>query len=212
MYRCPDSTVSLSSRKILADRKSRLPQIVFATAFDHYAVKAFEVNAVGLFTEAVRPIATHADSQKGPHFIRRKVKQGSRPASRRKASGFFRSQARRFAAYGRRARCRPALPAPARSGKVVVRAANRLLLVDQRDMFASHRDRGRHDLCSHQNARRGLQLPHARRTAGATRPGAVLACASVIPGQHPAHPRSCAVVQVLLPTAHGRPQTDRNSG
>jgi two-component system LytT family response regulator/two-component system response regulator LytT len=34
-------------KKVLAlDRKTKLPQIVFATAFDQYAVKAFEVNAV----------------------------------------------------------------------------------------------------------------------------------------------------------------------
>src|ERR1700723_769229 len=32
--------------KKLLDRKIPLPQIVFATAFDQYAVKAFEVNAV----------------------------------------------------------------------------------------------------------------------------------------------------------------------
>src|SRR5260370_26942506 len=32
--------------KRLIDRKVTLPQIVFATAFDQYAVKAFEVNAV----------------------------------------------------------------------------------------------------------------------------------------------------------------------
>ena len=32
--------------KKLMDRKTRLPQIVFATAFDNYAVQAFEVNAV----------------------------------------------------------------------------------------------------------------------------------------------------------------------
>src|SRR5215468_3609197 len=32
--------------KRLIDRKVALPQIVFATAFDQYAVKAFEVNAV----------------------------------------------------------------------------------------------------------------------------------------------------------------------
>src|SRR5947209_20362028 len=32
--------------KKLLDRKISLPQIVFATAFDQYAVKAFEVNAV----------------------------------------------------------------------------------------------------------------------------------------------------------------------
>src|ERR1700753_2591962 len=34
-------------KKVLSlDRKFRLPQVVFATAFDQYAVKAFEVNAV----------------------------------------------------------------------------------------------------------------------------------------------------------------------
>ncbi|HEY4901753.1 MAG TPA: response regulator, partial [Terriglobales bacterium] len=32
--------------KKLLDRKVPMPQIVFATAFDQYAVKAFEVNAV----------------------------------------------------------------------------------------------------------------------------------------------------------------------
>src|SRR3954463_10971971 len=32
--------------KKLLDKKVRLPQVVFATAFDQYAVKAFEVNAV----------------------------------------------------------------------------------------------------------------------------------------------------------------------
>ena len=32
--------------KKLVDRKGKLPQIVFATAFDNYAVQAFEVNAI----------------------------------------------------------------------------------------------------------------------------------------------------------------------
>src|SRR3954468_12026202 len=32
--------------KKLLDKKIRVPQVVFATAFDQYAVKAFEVNAV----------------------------------------------------------------------------------------------------------------------------------------------------------------------
>jgi len=30
----------------LMDRKMKLPHIIFATAYDHYAVQAFEVNAV----------------------------------------------------------------------------------------------------------------------------------------------------------------------
>jgi len=44
-YRCRDSTASASSRSCLT-RKSHFQKIVFATAFDQYAVKAFEVNAV----------------------------------------------------------------------------------------------------------------------------------------------------------------------
>ncbi len=32
--------------KKLVERKIRLPQIVFATAYDHYALQAFEVSAV----------------------------------------------------------------------------------------------------------------------------------------------------------------------
>src|ERR1019366_8600663 len=32
--------------KRLMDRKAKLPQIVFATAFDNYAIQAFEVNAI----------------------------------------------------------------------------------------------------------------------------------------------------------------------
>ena len=32
--------------KKLLDRKARMPQVVFATAFNQYAVRAFEVNAV----------------------------------------------------------------------------------------------------------------------------------------------------------------------
>ena len=32
--------------KKLVERKARIPQIVFSTAYDHYAVQAFEVNAV----------------------------------------------------------------------------------------------------------------------------------------------------------------------
>jgi two-component system response regulator LytT len=44
-------------KKLMAlDRKARLPQVVFATAFDQYAVKAFEVNAVDYLLKPVDPV------------------------------------------------------------------------------------------------------------------------------------------------------------
>ena len=39
--------------KKLIDKKAVLPQIVFATAFDQYAVKAFEVNAIDYILKPV---------------------------------------------------------------------------------------------------------------------------------------------------------------
>ena len=41
-----ESWVAIGHIKKLIDKKVTMPQIVFATAFDQYAVKAFEVNAV----------------------------------------------------------------------------------------------------------------------------------------------------------------------
>ena len=41
----PDST-ALELSKSLLDKHIPMPQIIFATAFDQYAVRAFEVNAV----------------------------------------------------------------------------------------------------------------------------------------------------------------------
>jgi DNA-binding LytR/AlgR family response regulator len=57
--------------KKLIDKKIRVPQVVFATAFDQYAVKAFEVNAVDYLlkpfdkkrlTEALQRVRRKADS------------------------------------------------------------------------------------------------------------------------------------------------------
>src|SRR6202020_3392069 len=41
-----DEPLARQELQYLLDRKVPLPQVVFATAFDQYAVRAFEVNAV----------------------------------------------------------------------------------------------------------------------------------------------------------------------
>jgi two-component system, LytTR family, response regulator LytT len=120
--------------KKLLDRKVKLPQVVFATAFDQYAVRAFEVNAVDYLLKpfdkkrvlqtlekaAARIAATHEPASLN-HEAEAKLDALLRLVEERTHAE--RSQA-------------PA--AKAISGKVVVRTQNRLLLVDQREIcFAS---------------------------------------------------------------------------
>src|SRR5512138_1903950 len=61
--------------KRLLDRKVAMPQIVFATAFDQYAVKAFEVNAVDYLlkpfdkkrvAQSVQKVKTKVSTAAGP--------------------------------------------------------------------------------------------------------------------------------------------------
>ena len=115
-------------KKILADRKSRLPQVVFATAFDRYAVKAFEVNAVDYL---LKPFDQSRLTQTLKKLNAARIKaEGSDSAkaadsSEAKLDALLRMVEERV----------PTSSAPpAKSGKVVLRAANRLLLVDQRDV------------------------------------------------------------------------------
>ena len=112
--------------KKLLDRKMPLPQVVFATAFDQYAVRAFEVNAVDYL---LKP------------FDRKRVLQTIEKAhARMTAPAESASDAKLDALL--KLIGEQAAPAPKpNSGKIVVRAQNRLLLVDQRDIcFASIED------------------------------------------------------------------------
>ena len=108
--------------KKLLDKKMDVPQIVFATAFDQYAVRAFEVNAVDYL---LKP------------FDRKRVlktveKVRARIADRTDSAGEAKLDALLQLVE---TRMQPAKPS---TGKVIVRAQNRLLLVDQREIcFAS---------------------------------------------------------------------------
>jgi DNA-binding LytR/AlgR family response regulator len=112
--------------KKLLDKKSHLPQVVFATAFDQYAVRAFEVNAVDYL---LKP------------FDRKRVlktveKVKIRLADRAESAAQQRPDPRLDALLRLvETRAQPAKPS---TGKVIVRALGRLLLVDQREIcFAS---------------------------------------------------------------------------
>ena len=109
--------------KKLLDRKMPLPQVVFATAFDQYAVRAFEVNAVDYL---LKP------------FDRKRVLQTIEKAHARMAAPAESASDAKLDAL-LKLMGEQAAPAPKpNSGKIVVRAQNRLLLVDQREIcFAS---------------------------------------------------------------------------
>jgi two-component system LytT family response regulator/two-component system response regulator LytT len=132
-------------KKLLAaDRKSRPPQVVFATAFDQYAVKAFEVNAVDYLLKPFDSKRLTRTLEKVRERIASEENSGPGTAAPNTGEGGL---AHRVA--GAEAKLDAllrmveeqngqALAPPPRSGKVVVRAHGRLLLLDQRDVcFAS---------------------------------------------------------------------------
>jgi len=105
--------------KKLVDRKINLPQIVFATAFDQYAVKAFEVNAVDYLLKPFdkKRVAQALDRA-------RKKLQGATPSSDKLDSLVKMLESQR-----------------PQNSKVLLRSAGRLFLVDQKDVcFASIED------------------------------------------------------------------------
>jgi two-component system, LytTR family, response regulator LytT len=109
--------------KKLLDRRMPLPQVVFATAFDQYAVRAFEVNAVDYL---LKP------------FDRKRVMQTIEKATARRAAPTESASEAKLDALLRLMGEQQAQAPKVHSGKVIVRAQNRLLLVDQREIcFAS---------------------------------------------------------------------------
>jgi two-component system LytT family response regulator/two-component system response regulator LytT len=148
-------------KKVMAlDRKMKLPQVVFATAFDQYAVKAFEVNAVDYLLkpfdnkrvqrtlEKVRERMSSAVElvAESPGSLNESAAgevAGGRIASR--VAGAEAKLDALLRMVEERTGGSPAAGAAgaARSGKVVVRAQSRLLLVDQKDLCFATIDEGR---------------------------------------------------------------------
>ncbi|HLW85353.1 MAG TPA: response regulator [Candidatus Sulfotelmatobacter sp.] len=105
--------------KKLLDRKIQLPKIVFATAFDQYAVKAFEVNAVDYL---LKP------------FDKKRVAQSVQRARAKQESGIL--PAEKIDNLVRMLE----LQKPQLS-KILLKSVGRMLLVDQREIcYASIED------------------------------------------------------------------------
>jgi len=138
--------------KKLLDKKMHLPEVVFATAFDQYAVRAFEVNAVDYLLKPFDNKRVTRTLEK----VRARVAGGSQaegPApgvaaeaglAGRVSGAEAKLDALLRMVEGQAAQSVGAAPAAgSRSGKVVVRAQNRLLLVDQGDLCFATIDEGR---------------------------------------------------------------------
>lgn len=109
--------------KKLVERKMKVPHVVFATAFDHYAVQAFDVNAVDY---VLKPF-DKARIAKALHRARKEIEAHTSPAQRlEQLVSQINSGAR---------------PASSQPSKILVRSQQRLLLVDAEDLiFASIAD------------------------------------------------------------------------
>ncbi|MBB5058704.1 two-component system LytT family response regulator/two-component system response regulator LytT [Granulicella aggregans] len=124
--------------KKLLDKKIGLPQVVFATAFDQYAVRAFEVNAVDYLlkpfdrSRVLKTIEKARARIATPQEISQETPVESDSESR--INALLKLMEEQVQAP-RLSSLRPQI------GKVVVRAQNRLLLVDQREIcYASIED------------------------------------------------------------------------
>jgi len=105
--------------KRLVDRKVPLPQIVFATAFDQYAVKAFEVNAVDYLLKPFDKKRVTLSVQKARKNLQSDSAPGERLESLMKLLEGQKPQ----------------------NTKVLLKSGGRLILVDQKDIcFASIED------------------------------------------------------------------------
>ena len=112
--------------KKLLDKKVAIPQVIFATAFDQYAVKAFEVNAVDYL---LKP------------FDKKRVIQAVEKAKARRKDSAANPDAK-IETLVKLLEAQQAQPqSTGRSSKVMIRAAGRLMLVDQKDIcYASIED------------------------------------------------------------------------
>lgn len=115
--------------KKLLEKKTRMPQIVFATAYDQYAVRAFEVNAVDYLLKPFDRGRVSKTLEKARTRVLSELEPVGENVTAAKLDALLRL------VEGATQASKPT------TGKIIVRAQNRLLLVDQKDVcFASIED------------------------------------------------------------------------
>jgi len=115
--------------KKLLEKKMQLPQVVFATAYDQYAVRAFEVNAVDYLLKPFDRARVGRTLEKARARVPVPEPNGGDWATTAKLDALLRLV---------EGAAQAPKPGP---GRVVVRAQSRLLLVDQKEIcFATIED------------------------------------------------------------------------
>ena len=129
-------------KRLMENRRARMPEVVFATAFDQYAVRAFEVNAIDYLLKPFeeRRVALAVDKLRRRRTSASAAVAESEPDAVPQAGAEERLESLLKLLQEQAQQAAAAQPRT-RSGKVVVRAAQRLMLVDQRDIcYASIED------------------------------------------------------------------------
>jgi two-component system, LytTR family, response regulator LytT len=120
--------------KQLLEHHDRLPQIIFATAFDQYAVRAFDVNAIDYLLKPFDKARVGQAIDRARLRLQELAQAEGEPTVR--GSGDL-----KLDALIRLIEQQQLLPRH-HSGKIVLQAQSRLLLVDQRDICFASIDEG----------------------------------------------------------------------
>lgn len=128
------------------DGDGSMPEVVFATAFDQYAVRAFEVNAIDYLLkpfeerrvrQAIEKVRARQQAS-APSNAQTSIETLPQASSEERIEGLLKLLALQAGGAGAQQASASRSSSKLRSGKVVVRSGQRLLLVDQRDVsFAS---------------------------------------------------------------------------
>jgi two-component system, LytTR family, response regulator LytT len=113
------------------DHADRMPQIIFATAFDQYAVRAFDVNAIDYLLKPFDRARVLQALERARQRLHEAHPVDSEPAPENGAD--LRPSDARLDALLRLMEQQQAGVRP-RSGKIILQAHNRLFLADQKDI------------------------------------------------------------------------------
>ncbi len=113
------------------DHADRMPQIIFATAFDQYAVRAFDVNAIDYLLKPFDRARVLQALERARQRLHEAHPLDSEPAPENGAD--LRPSDARLDALLRLMEQQQAGVRP-RSGKIILQAHNRLFLADQKDI------------------------------------------------------------------------------